>query len=668
MPDKFPPISYDFPIPEHVRNAARFKDKPLADKWSEDNWILTKVYARKGKFHPIQWQRWVINLICTWRVIHIIAPVRMGKTMISDIMRSYCIDVYDMGGMVAYPTKELVESNFKTRIIPSLTEIPVMKKHLTGKSDDLTIKMIILKNSIWNTASAQNRNELAQYGAQFFQGDEVAKWQVVRFDPDALIDGRQKDYTGTNDYRKVYSSSPWEVGDILYKASYKPGSLFMAPHALCPWCHIGFEWSDYHIRENLAKDSKLRKDPMRVKGMKEKAVRYECPNCGKEIPEEARMDMLEHTIWAAPKIEIKDFEQKADKILPDGTVIETEDRSKKDRICVNWSRLLDYNWKFYECLAAFFAALKDPKRMRAYTAEDMGRFPKNELGRRSMEFVAGKRFGYLQYGPDAFIPDWVHVVTFTADTQDNGFFCTRRGWGKNMETWLLWHEFIEAPMDGDAKNKEEVLEIVRPFLEKPLLKKNGTRMHTIFGLIDRGGHRPEYVDYLCDHITWLHPYVGLTAIDYKKPIIMKSESGKSHPKLYVGQTRLLSDRVEGRMGSKIWHLPDDVTDEYLSQLLSQYYAEEIDEHGQVKRDFICLPNDHYRDSENLQEGCALVLELEDKLVSDDYIKRIEENTRDRNKEQPQVEQKKEPQIPAINPLQRNIQPYKKPWLSAIRRH
>ncbi len=223
-------------------------------------------------------------------------------------------------------------------------------------------------------------------------------------------------------------------------------------------------------------------------------------------------------------------------------------------------------------------------------------------------------------------------------------------------------------MDKDQKNKKEVLDIVRPQLEKPIYRADGTRLHIIFGLIDRGGHRPEYVDYLCDHITWLHPYVGLTQVDFKKPIIQRSDSKKSHPKLYVGQTRLLSDKVESRIGSRLWHLPDDVTDEYMTQLLAQYYGEEVDEHGQVKREFIRLPNDHYRDCENYGEGVALILELEDKLIIDDQIKRIEEDINKRNAVQVNAEEPKpQENTNRINILHQPAPRRTTPWLAAIKR-
>lgn len=663
---KLPKINFPIEVPQYIKDTARFRERPMPSKWAEENWYLTKVYAQKGKFRPYKWQIPIIDSIVDWISVYIVAPVRTGKTMISDIMRGYCTDVLDMGGMIIYPTDVLVRSNFKTRIIPTFREIPVMKKHLTGREDDLTIQQIILKNSIWNTASAQNKNQLAQYGAQFVQGDEVAKWRFVGFDPNALIDGRQKDYIGTTNYRKVYSSSPWEVGDMFYNAIFIPGTLVLTPHALCPWCKCPYEWSDADIRENLPKNSKLRKDPIRLKVGGEETVRYECPSCKKEIPEEARIELIDNTIWAAPKIETKDFVQEADIINPDGSVEETEDRRKKSIITWNWNRLLDPNYKFHDCLAALFSALKDPKKMRAYQSEDMAKFYRNDTKRKSSEYILAKRFGYLQYGPDSSVPEGVLVIVCSMDTQDNGFYCVHRGYGKNMETWLLRHEFIDAPMDDGAKNKSEVLEIVRPQIELKLIKKDGTRLPIVFGLVDRGGHRPEYVDYLCDHILWLHSYVGSSdTINLKNPMIQKSKSNEiQHRKMYVGQTRLLSDRVEGRMGSKLFHMPDDVTEEYIKQLLAQYYSEEVKDDGQVVRRYVRLPYDHYRDCENYAEGCAIVLGLEDKLVSDDYIKKIQEDISNRNK----TENKPDNQDDNFNRNPRSQVKLKSNWLqSGIRR-
>ena len=54
-----------------------------------------------------------------------------------------------------------------------------------------------------------------------------------------------------------------------------------------------------------------------------------------------------------------------------------------------------------------------------------------------------------------------------------------------------------------------------------------------------------------------------------------------------------------------------------------------------------MPYDHYRDCENYNEGCVVILELEDKLSSVDYIRKIEEDIENKNKTEKPGEEKTE---------------------------
>ena len=646
-------VTHEFPLLESEKDSLRIKPKPKCSDWADEHWHLTKLYAEKGKFKCRQWQRFILDLIHDWDEILIVAPVRMGKTMLKDITRAYCTEQYDMGGMIIYPNHVLCNKNLKLRIIPTFKEIPVMRKLWSGKDDDLTIENLILRNSIWNIASAQNKNELATFGAQFVDADEVSKWEIKKqFDPWDLLKGRQKDYR-TVGRKLVAASSPFEVGDIFYSEVYNQGNIILTPHVKCPHCSGWFEWSDYHIRETLPKDSPDRKSPTRLKQEKEKSVRYDCPHCTREITESDRMRINEFVVWAAPKIDKKNFKQEAEEILPDGTVINAETRKQRyEAVVVNLNRLLDPSWKFYECLAAFFDSFRSPTKRKAYENEDMARFYKRQSENRGIEYFKTKRAGYRQYGPDARVPDGVLVLECCFDTQDNGFYYRIRGWGENMETWLIRHDFIEAPMmDKEQRNKSAVYDAVMEELKKPLIKENGDACGITFGFIDRGGHRSKYVDYLCSHIHWLHSYIGATRIDPKQPHIRKSDKGN----FYMGQTELLSEIVEQYTGLDTWHLPDDVTEDYLTQLTAQYWTVDIDEYGQRKRRYIRLPKDHYRDCENMGIGVIKHLNLEDYLFSVEGIEKIQAYNKTT------VDPPKQPQNqPQTNQNQSN-------WLSAARR-
>ena len=99
-------------------------------------------------------------------------------------------------------------------------------------------------------------------------------------------------------------------------------------------------------------------------------------------------------------------------------------------MCKPWSRLLDINWKFYECLAASLPVTRIPKKDALTKLRTWEGSRKNETDRKSVDYIMSKRFGYLQYGPDAKAPVGVLVVTAHMDTQDNGFYLVIRGWGQ----------------------------------------------------------------------------------------------------------------------------------------------------------------------------------------------------------------------------------------------
>lgn len=663
------PIHGKYPLYDSELNASDTSEPLEPVQWAEKEWLLTTIYAEHGtQFRARPWQRFVINLILWWRHINLLAPVRTGKTMLADIMRGYCIDTWDMGGAVFFPIHDLAELNFQKRIIPAIKDIPVLRQYWSGRDDDLSMRNLTLKNCMWGIGSAGNKNDLSAFGYQFVLGDEVAKWPEKEFDAAGMISGRQEDYKAIGLYRRVYCSSPWEVGDRYYREIYKPGVLIVSPHVPCPHCGKYFEFSDSHIREIKPDDEKLLHSPSRIRELKEAAVRYECPHCSQEIKEDQHLSLCDQAIWKAPKIEFKGFKQEAidipQDIKPDGPF------AKYDTITCTWNRLIDHTFTFWECLARFFESLRAPDKRRKYETEDMARFYKPDSMRRSVEYLMSKRFGYSQYGPDAFVPDGVVLIECTMDTQDNGFYYRFRGWGLNLETWLIRHDFIETPMDEKGQNKAEVLRIVREHLDAPLLKRDGTRMYPWFGLVDRGGHRAPYVDYLCEHIWWLNCYVGSAHLDDKKSIIEQSKS-KDVQKLWIGQTERLSEIFDARMLLKTWHLPDDVTDEYMSQVIAQHWETGVDAHGRPKRIFVTSPKDHYRDTENYGEAIVKILALEDRLITVEGCRMVDEHNKLLCKriETPaapveQTEKKTEHNRPDRGPQRQGPQGS---WLSTLRR-
>jgi len=198
---------------------------------------------------------------------------------------------------------------------------------------------------------------------------------------------------------------------------------------------------------------------------------------------------------------------------------------------------------------------------------------------------------------------------------------------------LIREDFIECDKKrGKYSNKEAVLEL----LGKELLAYVPSTIR--IGFIDRGGHRAELVDFLVKKIPWLEAYIGSTTINPKAPLVSKSKTAEH----YMGQTQLLSEQVADFMGSDSWHLPVDISETYLKQVIAQYYISEVDKYGQPVQRFVSEANDHFRDAENMNFAAVSHLKLDTLLFSNEGIARVQKYFRQRVAHQ-EAQDNKEPE-------------------------
>ena len=115
----------------------------------------------------------------------------------------------------------------------------------------------------------------------------------------------------------MLETTPFEVGDYMYGEVYTEGTLIVHPYYPCPHCGVYHEYTDQQIK---LRDEKY-KSPMMIRRYKSEAVYYECPHCLQEITERDRAIVDDAVIWAAPEINREDFQQDAEIIKPDRTMI-----------------------------------------------------------------------------------------------------------------------------------------------------------------------------------------------------------------------------------------------------------------------------------------------------------------------------------------------------------
>ena len=141
------------------------------------------------------------------------------------------------------------------------------------------------------------------------------------------------------------------------------------------------------------------------------------------------------------------------------------------------------------------------------------------------------------------------------------------------------------------------------------------------------------VDFICQHMANVKPYVGLARYDDKKPAIYKSETGN----FFLGQPQMLSDFTGTLLGSDQMYFPEDTTAEYFDQIWRQFFEKRINAKGEQEEVWIHgyagdgkatesgTGPDHYRDCFNLSYAAAKLAGLDKRLFNEDYCKQTKVN-------------------------------------------
>jgi len=611
----FSSSSNNFPFWKGYKELFRIKDFILPSDWINKHFRLSTAYAIQGRVTLFPWQIVPANAIVYFNTAVFIAPVQTGKSMLGEGISAYMIDNNPVNMMFIYAKKDTVEDVFDERLKPMIKDVPAIRKYWSGFEDDLTRKKLKLFNCIIRIASAGLKTEIATHNAGFVYGSELAKWPKKAFSQTKAIEGRkQASRMLGRETRTLYETSPEHDQDPAYVECHKQGTVWFWPHYQCPHCDHWQLFIDHQIKEKPDKKGKFDHNPERIR--RDRAAWYECENCKMEITENERIKMSLNVRWLTK-----------DKKIPFEKIIEL--KNKPERAVLQWNRFVDTTWTFAEGLASFFDALNspNPNDLKTYRNEDMAEWVKLSTKRFEDSYLRSKCGKYTQFGADAYIPDGVSVLLVGIDTQDTGFYYVVRGYGKNLESWLVRSDFIHCDMkDSQFSNPAIVFQTFMEELNRfPYQKKNGTVMPILAGLIDRGGHRSGDVDYIVDHSPSIGAYIGST--QKLSPLIEQKKSGHYH-----GNTENLSRIVIKQMESKIWHLPKDIQPEYCSQVLNQYDEEIIDTRGNKKKKWTCKDPDHFRDCENYLAGLVIALDLQSQLFDEMNVANIEKEITESAKE------------------------------------
>lgn len=623
MPKKNKYWPHEHSLTETEHNEFKIQPYPPILEWAEQNiTLISPGYVYPGPYNARPWQKDIINSPMYWDNIYMVGATQVGKSTNADIIMYYYMAVMGLNGMVCYANTDTVDDVFKLRIKDMIINNRCLKENWSGAEDDLTVSNIKLKNCLWRVASAQNKNSLSSFAAAVVIGSEVAKWQKQDWNPVLMLRGRQGAYSGYGELKSILESSPFEVGDYLYKEIYKPGNLIVTPHYKCLHCGHWIEFTDNQIKMRHKDDPHT---PEFIRGLGEKAVRFECPECKQEITEHHRAQMAKDVKWVAPAIEQDDFKQTGETILADGTIKGAGPggtRHGRDSITFNFNRLVDTTFPFFRCLALFFETKNDPQAHRTYENETMARWKRKQNRRIEIKYLESKKVDYFQYGEKQRIPPDCKILTLGVDTQDDGFYYAIFGWGFGLSCWLIRHDFINLPIDPNQDHNAIYIKFRQSMVAEPLRWADGSDANFKFGLMDRGGHRAEDVDCICNHYVNLKPYVGYPKLDLQKEAIFRSEKGD----WFIGQPELLSDFTGTLLESESLYFPQDVQRDFLDQIWRQFKDIRMNRSGIREEKWIhgYMGPDHYRDCFNLAWGAAKYLKLDRILFNPEMCENIKQ--------------------------------------------
>lgn len=604
-----PPVSDGEPFTsDSEREGFRVNPVPLPSVWAEENFYLVEGagYAATGRITLYPWQREPLNAIYHYDRVMLCGPVQTGKSLLAEIMVWYVVCNIPMHGMFLYAKKDTVEDVFQDRIVPTIKEVPCIRALWDGNEEHLTQSKIKLRNVILRVASAEVQSDIATFAAGLIYASEVCKYRTAQIDTKSnydkikLLRGRQEAYGIMGKKKEILESSPKFKGDTLHREMFTSGVTNLVPKYPCPTCGTYQQLLLEQIKEVPNANKEKDHDPERIR--RDDGAYYECVHCGNTIPETKRIEIGERVVWA----------EKGETVNKDGTFGNL--RTARTAVSFQWPRLVDYSFKFSECLARFYEAQRsgDPVKLVSFLNEDMGEFGEIKTEERSTSWLLSK----IQQPPykitDETIPTGVLVVLCGIDTQDKGFYFVLRGFGAGKASWLLDCDWIAADMDN-GKDPDVVLKAIHDRIgRKKLDTDDGRSLAISFGLIDRGGHKAAFVDHIARNLDWLQVCIGSTRA--LAPLI---EVGKND--IYWSNTENLSRIVDSDSQREDWYLPEDVPVEYMRQFVKQYDREDTDRFGNKRLRRISGGADHMRDCENYIQGCVQLLGLNESLFDESAV-------------------------------------------------
>lgn len=481
------------------------------------------------------------------RTVVVMSCTQIGKSEIGFNWIGYILHHAPGPTLAVLPTIEARRRWVAQRLVPLITETPVLAQVLDAKRSRATSNSADIKDfpgGMLVIGGANSPASLASMPIRYVLCDELDRfpWQVGQEgDPLGLIRERQKTFPRR---KELLTSTPTVKDASRIEEEYE-NSDQREYHLPCPHCDelLVLRWNQLQWDRGL------------------KRAWYVCEHCGAEIEESAKPKMLAAGRWIPkhPKRSTRGYHINA-LYAPLG---------------------MGYTW--LELAQEWVKVHKDPIKLKRFintalgqTWEDRSRHVKAEqLSERAEEHRTRT------------LPPGCLLLTAGVDVQDDRLAFQLLGWGRGETTWTVdWGE-----LPGDPA-RDAVWTALAELLNRPVRNAYGRDVYLSATAIDTGGHHTHRV------YQWIRSKPIKRAMAIKgsstpgrailggrpqhQDVTVGGRTIKNGVKLWMIGTDTAKHAIFSRLradqgvaaGDRLWHFPADLELDYYQQLTSEAFDPE----------------------------------------------------------------------------------------------
>lgn len=389
------------------------------------------------------------------REVAMMFPIQLGKTEVALNVLGYTMTQRPGPLMVCLPGEVSMNKWVQQKLTPMIDETPVVKRTLTSvasreAANTRTFKDFAGGQLYLEHAGSPSRlkstsvrllivDEVDEFSANFVGGD----------DPMSMLEGRTSAFPNTS--QRLFISSPQIKGMSRIEGKWEASDQrrYFVP---CPHCghrqHLqwsGLRWSAQRHPEHGRR------------------AWYVCSDCGAEIEEHHKAEMLRQGRWIATN--------------PGGVI------RGYHANCLYYPIGLGPRWGALADM--WLDAQGDPAKEKTFVNDRLAETYEDKTTRNLKHHkIADAAEGYaLRTAPAG-----VLCVTAGVDTQDDRLAVHLTGWGRGMDFWAL--DYVEFPGDPSG---DEVWATLAGFLATPIQHASGASLYVEAFAQDAAGHKTEEV-------------------------------------------------------------------------------------------------------------------------------------------------------------------------------